>query len=94
MSRHSIALVVVASLAAGAGAAALAGVVFAGAEESQITAAFLSAFSAAWAFLAILSIRWTDQPQRWAFVPAVLSALVAVALVVRPGIVDSDAAGW
>ena len=45
---------------------------FAGAQEHVITGSVLLAFAAAWATLAVLSERWTDQPQRWAFVPAVV----------------------
>ena len=45
---------------------------FAGAQEHVITGSVLLTFAAAWAMLAVLSERWTDQPQRWAFVPAVV----------------------
>jgi pimeloyl-ACP methyl ester carboxylesterase len=48
---------------------------FAGAEEHVITGSVLLAFTAAWAALAVLSARWTDQPQRWAIVPAVFMAV-------------------
>ena len=51
---------------------------FAGAQEHVITGSVLLAFAAAWAMLAVLSERWTDQPQRWAFVPAVFMALAGV----------------
>ena len=47
---------------------------FAGAREHVITGSVLLAFAAAWAVLAVLSERWTDQPQRWAFVPAAFSS--------------------
>ena len=43
---------------------------FAGAEEHVITGSVLGAFAASWALLAFLTRRWTDQPQRWAKVPA------------------------
>jgi len=48
---------------------------FAGAQEHVITGSVLLAFAAAWAMLAVLSERWTDQPQRWAYVPAVFMAI-------------------
>jgi pimeloyl-ACP methyl ester carboxylesterase len=48
---------------------------FAGEREHVITGSVLLAFAAAWAALAVLSARWTDQPQRWAIVPAVFMAL-------------------
>jgi pimeloyl-ACP methyl ester carboxylesterase len=47
----------------------------AGAQEHIITGSVLLTFAAAWAMLAVLSERWTDQPQRWAYVPAVFMAL-------------------
>ncbi|MEP7045719.1 MAG: hypothetical protein ABI949_03510, partial [Ilumatobacteraceae bacterium] len=40
--------------------------VFAGASEYVITASALLAFACGWAMLAILSARYTSQPQRWA----------------------------
>ena len=46
-----------------------------GPQEHVITGSVLLAFAAAWAMLAVLSQRWTDQPQRWAFVPAAFMAL-------------------
>src|SRR3954470_8210527 len=54
---------------------------FAGAQEHVITGSVLLAFAAAWAMLAVLSERWTDQPQRWAFVPAAFMALTAAGIV-------------
>ena len=52
----------------------------AGAQEHIITGSVLLTFAAAWAMLAVISERWTDQPQRWAFVPAGISSSgVAVA---------------
>src|SRR3954471_2935690 len=42
----------------------------AGRPEHVITGSVLLVFAFAWATLAVLSERWTDQPQRWAGVPA------------------------
>lgn len=55
---------------------------FAGAEEHVITGSVLSAFAVSWALLAFLTARWTDQPQRWAKVPAAVMALAAAAILV------------
>ena len=40
------------------------------AEENAITGAVLGGFVLGWAMLAVLSVRFTDQPQRWAAAPA------------------------
>jgi pimeloyl-ACP methyl ester carboxylesterase len=70
-------------------------VVFAGAREHVITGSALLAFALGWAMLAALSIRFASQPQRWAFVPAVFMAIVAVGLfVLSPGDGALTAAGW
>jgi pimeloyl-ACP methyl ester carboxylesterase len=53
---------------------------FAGAKEHVITGSVLLAFAAAWATLAVLSTRWTDQPQRWAIAPAVFMGLAGTGL--------------
>ena len=45
-------------------------VVFAGATEPVITGAGLLGLASGWALLAVLTTRWTSQPQRWAAVPA------------------------
>ena len=46
-------------------------VVFPGATEGVITGSMLVGFGVGWALLAILHTRMTNQPQRWAAVPAV-----------------------
>ena len=66
----------------GAGAVAalvLATVVFGGATEPVITGVVLLAFAASWWMYAVLSTRRTDQPQRWARVPAVVMAVLGAA---------------
>ena len=69
--------VVAVSLVAGlVTAAAFTLVAFAGAEEHVITGTAMLAFALGWALLAAGSARWTDQPQRWAAVPAGLMGLV------------------
>ena len=54
----------------------------AGAQEHIITGSVLITFSLAWAMLAVSSMRWTDQPQRWAITPAVLMAASGIFIVV------------
>ena len=46
--------------------------------ENVLTGVVLFAFALGWALLAVLSIRFTDQPQRWAFVPAGFMALAGL----------------
>lgn len=67
---------------------------FAGARENVISGVVLLAFAFGWASLAILSVRFTDQPQRWAALPAILSALVGTVLLLWPGSVTHDTFGW
>jgi pimeloyl-ACP methyl ester carboxylesterase len=65
---------------------------FAGAQEHVITGSVLLAFAAGWATLAVLSQRWTDQPQRWAFVPAGFMAVCGVSLLAFAP--TGNGAGW
>jgi pimeloyl-ACP methyl ester carboxylesterase len=51
------------------------------AEESHLTGAVLCGFALGWAMLAVLSVRFTDQPQRWAAAPALLMGLGGLLLV-------------
>src|SRR5918911_2202621 len=51
------------------------------AEESAITGAVLIGFALGWAMLALLSMRFTDQPQRWAVVPAVFMGVGGLLLI-------------
>ena len=68
---------------------------FGGDRESVITGAFLVGFAVGWGLLAVLSVRFTDRPQRWAFVPAAAMALTGVALIViAPGGAALTAFGW
>ena len=65
---------------------------FAGAREHIITGSVLVIFSIAWTMLAVLSERWTNQPQRWAIAPAVFMALTGtVILVLAP---TGNQLGW
>ena len=52
------------------------------AEESDLTGAVLCGFALGWAMLAVLSVRFTDQPQRWAAAPALFMGLGGLFLMV------------
>ena len=82
----------------GAGAVSalvLAAVVFGGATEPVITGVVLLAFAASWSMYAVLSTRRTDQPQRWARVPAAVMAVAgAMSLLLRPSAQAMSAVGW
>ena len=60
-----------------------------GATESVVTGSVLVAFAIGWLLLGALSTRFTDRPQRWAFVPAAGMGLVGLGLIdrraTRPG---------
>ena len=82
VSRGHLAWIVAGSLATGLVAALLlAAAPFVPAEESALTGAVLCGFALGWAILAVLSIRLTDQPQRWAAAPALFMGLAGLLLV-------------
>jgi pimeloyl-ACP methyl ester carboxylesterase len=81
-SRGKIGWVVAGSLATGLVAAVLlAAAPFIPAEERAVTGAVLCGFALGWAMLAVLSVRFTDQPQRWAAAPALLMGVGGLLLV-------------
>src|SRR4051794_35601230 len=94
--RGPIRRIIVGSLVTGAVlAAVLLLIVFAGAPEPVITGSALLGFAVGWALLAALSARMTDQPQRWAWVPAAaLGATGLGLLILAPGTRVLTAAGW
>jgi pimeloyl-ACP methyl ester carboxylesterase len=80
--RGHIGWVVAGSLATGFVAALLfVAAPFISAEESEVTGAVLCGFALGWAMLAVLSVRFTDQPQRWAAAPAVFMGLGGLLLI-------------
>src|SRR5215207_2896110 len=80
--RIPLALVVAGSMLSGlVNTLLLVLVVFAGATEPVITGAGLVGLASSWALLAMLTTRWTSQPQRWAAVPAAVMAVTGVALL-------------
>jgi pimeloyl-ACP methyl ester carboxylesterase len=46
--------------------------------ENVLTGVVLLAFALGWALLAVLSVRFSDQPQRWVYVPAAFMALAGL----------------
>jgi pimeloyl-ACP methyl ester carboxylesterase len=54
---------------------------FISAEESNVTGALLCGFALGWAMLAVLTVRFSDQPQRWAAAPALFMGLGGLLLV-------------
>jgi pimeloyl-ACP methyl ester carboxylesterase len=80
--RGHIGWVVAGSLATGLVAALLlVAAPFIPAEESNLTGAVLCGFAVGWAMLAMLSVRFTDQPQRWAAAPALVMGLGGLLLI-------------
>jgi hypothetical protein len=59
----------------------LAGAPFIPATESGVTGAILVGLALGWAMVAVLSVRFTDQPQRWAVAPALFMGLGGFLLV-------------
>jgi pimeloyl-ACP methyl ester carboxylesterase len=90
------AMIVAGSLLAGLVAAlALVAGPIAGGREPAITGAILLGFAVGWALLAVLSVRVTDRPQRWAAVPAAAMAITGTGLIVlAPGATALTALGW
>jgi hypothetical protein len=69
--KSRIGLIVAISVAAGLIAAmALVAAPFVPAEANALTGVVLLGFAFGWALLAVLSVRFTDQPQPWAAAPA------------------------
>jgi len=93
-SRGHIGRVVAGSLVTGLlAAAALALAPFIPAEASEVTGAVLCGFALGWAMLFVLSVRFTDQPQRWAAAPALFLGVSGL-LLVTLGSSVSEALSW
>jgi pimeloyl-ACP methyl ester carboxylesterase len=96
MTAQPIGRIVVGCLAAGP-VVALALVLgpAAGAQEHVITGTVLLTCAASWALLATLSTLWTEQPQRWAAVPAGFMAPAGAGLMAfAPNGSTIDTLGW
>ncbi|WP_329000202.1 alpha/beta hydrolase [Kribbella sp. NBC_00709] len=82
--------VVASSLAIGLVAALLlVAAPFIPAEISEVTGAVLCGFALGWALLAVLSTRFTDQPQQWAAIPAMFMGVGGLLLVAFGSGVDA-----
>ena len=82
------------SLASGLLAAGvLVAMPFIPAEPSELTGAVLSGFALGWGMLGVLSVRFTDQPQRWAWAPAAVMGLGGLSLIAF-GQGAHDALSW
>jgi pimeloyl-ACP methyl ester carboxylesterase len=69
--------------------------VSAGAAEPVVTGSAMLGFGLGWAMLAALSVWRTDQPQRWALVPAAYFTIVGAALLLfSPGDGALSLLGW
>ena len=87
--------IVAASLAVGlVGAVALVAAPSIPAKENVLTGVVLLAFALGWALLAVLSVRFTDQPQRWATAPAVFLAVAGLISLLPPDSVVQEVFGW
>jgi pimeloyl-ACP methyl ester carboxylesterase len=92
--KRRIGPIVVGSLAIGLVLAlALVAAPFVEAKENVLTGMVLLAFALGWALLAVLSVRFSDQPQRWAVAPAVFFTLAGLISLSGPGTV-SNVFGW
>jgi pimeloyl-ACP methyl ester carboxylesterase len=92
--RGRIALIVVASLAAGVLVAlVLVAAPFNEPRENVLTGMVLLGFAFGWAMLAVLSQLFSDQPQRWAAAPALFFALAGVISLIGSEAVNS-VWGW
>ena len=81
-AKGRIGLIVAASLAAGLVLAiVLVAVPLFPATTHVLTGLVLLAFAVGWALLAVLSVRFSDQPQRWAFAPAIFMSVVALGVL-------------
>ena len=88
-------MIVAGSLAAGLLAAlALVAAPFIPASEGVLTGVVLLGFAFGWALLAVLSVRFTDQPQRWAVAPAVFFAVAGLISLLPTGSVVQKVFGW
>jgi pimeloyl-ACP methyl ester carboxylesterase len=94
-SRRNIAWIVIVSwLAAVLLAIVLVILVVPGARENVISAVVMFAFAAGAALLAVLSARWSEQPQRWALIAAGWLALAGTVLLIWPGVVSTPGIAW
>ncbi|GAA3636713.1 hypothetical protein [Microlunatus ginsengisoli] len=93
-AKRRIGLIVAVSMAAGLIAAViLIALPFVPAKENVLTGLVLLGFALGWALLAVLSVRFSDRPQRWAAAPATFMAVVGLACLSGSAAVR-DVVGW
>jgi pimeloyl-ACP methyl ester carboxylesterase len=79
-AKSRIGLIVALSMAVGLVAAVvLVAMPFVPARENVLTGVVLLAFALGWALLAVLSVQFSGQPQRWAAAPAIFMAVAGLA---------------
>jgi hypothetical protein len=94
MTRGHIGVIVAASLTAGLVVALLlVAAPFIEAKENVLTGVVLLGFALGWALLAVLSVRFSDRPQRWAVAPALFMALAGLISLIGSDTV-STVFGW
>ncbi len=92
--RRHLGRIVAGSLAAGFVAAMILPFLPVGTVDVDFSLAMvLFGWALGWALLAVLSLRFTDQPQRWAVVPAIYMAVAGALVLVAPDSVV-DALSW
>ena len=95
-STRSPVLAILASLVAGAvlAVALLLGPA-SGASEPMITGSVMFAFGLGWGLMALLSTRYSAQPQTWMVVPAMFLGIIGLGLMVfQPGPAAMDLLSW
>jgi pimeloyl-ACP methyl ester carboxylesterase len=81
-AKSRIGLIVATSMAVGLVLAmVLVALPFIPATENVLTGVVLLAWALGWALLAVLSVRFSDQPQRWAAAPAIFMGVVGLGLL-------------
>ena len=84
-SRAGIGRIVAGSMAAGlVVAVALVAAPFIPARADVLTGVVLLGFAVGWALLAVLSVRFSDHPQRWAAAPAVFLTVAGLISLLGP----------
>ena len=63
-------------------------------KENVFTGVMLLGFAIGWGLLAGSSIRLSDQPQRWAMVPAAFMAIAGVIVLIGPHVLVEDVLSW
>jgi len=92
--RRHVGRVVAGSLAVGFAAAVILPFLPVGTVDADFsTAMVLIGFALGWALMAVLSIRFTDQPQRWAVAPAIFMVLSGALVLLAPNAMV-DALRW